>query len=106
MNLTPATAELVADAIRELLAAYPAAELTGVSCLAAGADTIFAEAVLAAGGRLEAVLPAADYRERMVAPGQAGVFDRLTGQACRVRVMPYARSGRAAYEAANEVVLG
>jgi hypothetical protein len=37
-------------------------ELTGLSCLADGADQIFAAAVLAHGGTLEAIVPAAEYR--------------------------------------------
>ncbi|MEV4415503.1 hypothetical protein [Catellatospora sp. NPDC049609] len=94
------------SAIGELLAQQPAGELTGVSCLAAGTDTIFAEAVLARGGRLEVVLPAADYRARKVRPEHAAAFDRLVERAAAVRTMPYAASGAAAYEAANEAMLG
>lgn len=105
-NLTAATATAVAAALRELLAGHPAATLTGVSCLAAGADTIFAEAVLDHGGRLEVVLPAADYRARKVEAAHAPVFDRVLRQAVDVRVLPFAASGRAAYEAANETMLG
>ncbi|MEU8075889.1 hypothetical protein AB0B31_10605 [Catellatospora citrea] len=105
MNLSPDTVELVAAAIKELLAAYPPSELTGVSCIAAGADSIFAEAVVDAGGRLEVVLPAADYRERRVKPNHAPTFDRLIVHAAEVRVMPHLESNRAAYEAANEAML-
>ncbi|WP_144123645.1 hypothetical protein [Catellatospora sichuanensis] len=105
LNLTADTASLVATAVRELLAAYRPDELVGVSCLAAGADTIFAEAVVAHGARLEIVLPAADYRDRQVAPDHAEAFDRLSGRAASVRVMPHARAGRAAYEDANAAML-
>jgi hypothetical protein len=38
------------------------AELVGLSCLADGADQIFASAVLAHGGTLEVVVPAEKYR--------------------------------------------
>jgi hypothetical protein len=105
MNLTPATADLVASAIRDLLAEYPAEQLTGISCIAAGADSIFAEAVLASGGQLEVVLPATDYRQRKVKPDHAATFDRLVEQAAEVRVMPHTESSRAAYEDANEAML-
>ncbi|GAA1652617.1 hypothetical protein ACFQY4_12110 [Catellatospora bangladeshensis] len=105
-NLTGPTTAAVARALRELLAAHPAGSLVGVSCLAAGADTLFAEAVLDHGGRLEVVLPAADYRARKVRPEHAPAFDRLLGQAADVRVLPFASSGAAAYEAANETMLG
>jgi hypothetical protein len=80
-------------------------EVVGVSCIAAGADSIFATEVLRLGGRLEVVLPAADYRERKVRPDHAETFDNLVSRAMTVRVMPHAESNRAAYEAANEAML-
>lgn len=105
MNLTADTAALVAAALHELLSAYRPEELVGVSCLAAGADTIFAEAVVARGARLEVVLPAADYRARKVAPEHAAAFDRMAWHAASVRVMPHERADRAAYEDANAAML-
>lgn len=105
MNLTTGTVDLVAKAIRDLLARYPADDVVGVSCIAAGSDSIFASEVIAYGGRLEVVLPAADYRERKVKPDHAATFDSLVSGASEVRVMPHAESNRAAYEAANEAVL-
>ncbi|MFJ5546641.1 hypothetical protein [Streptomyces sp. NPDC093225] len=89
-----------------LLGDHPAADLTGVSCLAAGADTLFADAVLAAGGRLVAVVPSADYRERMVAPEGRPDFDRLLAAASETKVMPFRQASAAAYAAANRVLLG
>ncbi|CAM5277877.1 hypothetical protein GCM10010343_20020 [Streptomyces avidinii] len=44
VNLTGASVAPVAQALFALLARHPAAELTGMSCLAPGADTVFAEA--------------------------------------------------------------
>ncbi|GAA1359410.1 hypothetical protein [Catellatospora chokoriensis] len=105
LNLTADTAELVAAALRELLAAYCPEELVGVSCLAPGADTVFAEAVVAHGGRLEVVLPAADYRATKVTAEHAAAFDRMAWHAASVRVMAHARAGRAAYEDANAAML-
>ncbi|GAU68072.1 hypothetical protein SSP35_06_01570 [Streptomyces sp. NBRC 110611] len=43
-------------------------ELVGVTCLARGSDTLFAEAVVEAGGRLVVILPSRDYREAKVKP--------------------------------------
>ncbi|WP_155375297.1 hypothetical protein [Catellatospora vulcania] len=105
LNLTEDTAALVGAELRALLAAYRPAELVGVTCLAAGADTIFAEAVVARGARLEVVLPAADYRERQVSPEHAADFDRLVACAASVRVLPHEHAGRAAYEDANATML-
>lgn len=104
-NLTTATVPLVADAIRNALAAHDADELVGVTCLARGADQVFAQVALDLGGTIEVVLPAADYRERKVKPDNAADFDKLIGQAATVHTMPFPRSDRDAYMAASEHVL-
>lgn len=104
-NLTARSVPLVAEAIRTVLARKNAAELVGVSCLARGADQVFAREVLDAGGVLEVVLPATDYRERKVKPDNAADFDELIGKATEVHVMPFAESNRDAYMAASEHVL-
>jgi hypothetical protein len=80
-------------------------DLHGVTCLARGADRVFARAVLALGGTFEVVLPALDYRERIVDAGERGEFDELLGEATQVSCMRFARSGRAAYLAASEELL-
>lgn len=77
----------------------------GVSCIARGADSLFADAVLAAGGSLEVVLPSRDYRQSKVKPDHAEQFDRLTAAAKAIRPMDFEHSNRQAYEAANEAVL-
>lgn len=105
MNLTPETAELARRALRKTLAVHPATDLVGVSCLAAGADSIFAQAVLDAGGVLEVILPAADYRLKKVKPRHAALFDDLVGRARAVRVLPYPESNWDAYQAANELLV-
>ncbi|MFF3570537.1 hypothetical protein ACFYXQ_22405 [Nocardia jiangxiensis] len=107
MNLTADTAQLVyAEITRQITATGRAGEVTGVSCLARGADSVFAQAVLEAGGRLEVVLPSRNYRERKVKPDHAPLFDELLERAERVRVMDFDEAGADAYEAANEVVIG
>jgi hypothetical protein len=105
MDLTEATAQLITAAIRTALAGMPATELVGISCLAPGADTIFALEVLALGGRLEAVIPAADYRDLQERSGDAAVFDELVARAIRTIQMPFVRSSPEAYAAANERLL-
>ncbi|MFI9825837.1 hypothetical protein ACIHFC_36460 [Streptomyces sp. NPDC052013] len=106
VNITEASIPLIRRDLLALLARYPASELTGVSCLAAGADAVFADAVLTAGGRLIGVLPSADYRQRMVDAGYAAEFDRLCRAAAEVKVMPYQRATTSAYAAANRFLLG
>lgn len=104
MNLTERTVDLVRSAMTELLEKYPPDQLVGMSCLARGADSIFAEAVLDAGGTLVAVLPSHDYCEKKVKPDHAPLFDRLLKDA-RVEVMPFDTANRDAYEAANNYLL-
>jgi hypothetical protein len=104
MNITEKTAVLVREEIARHLAEIP--DLVGVSCIARGADSVFAQAVLDAGGRLEVVLPSRNYREAKVKPDHAPVFDGLVARASELRVMEFAEAGREAYEAANEALLG
>ncbi|MEW1550308.1 hypothetical protein [Streptomyces tsukubensis] len=104
MDLTEESVALVRAALRELLAGQGDG-LIGVSCIAAGADSLFAEAVLEAGGRLVVVVPSRDYRAAKVKPGHAELFDRLHGAAAEVVVMPNESADRAAYEAANRELL-
>ncbi|MFF4209155.1 hypothetical protein ACFYZE_07300 [Streptomyces sp. NPDC001796] len=102
MDLTETTVERVRAALDELLGGTGRDDtLIGVSCLAAGADTVFAEAVLDAGGALVVVLPSRDYRTAKVRPRQAALFDRLVAAASEVLVMPFAEAGPPAYQAAN-----
>lgn len=102
-ELLPQTVHLVADGLRAVLAGMR--PLVGLTCLAPGADQLFAEVVLELDGRLEVVLPAADYREAKVAPEQRPRFDALVGRAARVRTMPVPNAGRAAYHAAAMAVV-
>lgn len=104
-NLTPDTVPLVAEEIRKTLAKHQGPDLVGVTCLAKGADQVFAHVMLDLSGRIEVVLPAADYRDRKVKPDNAAEFDALISKASRVHVMPYSQSNREAYMAASEHVL-
>ncbi|MEE4421438.1 hypothetical protein [Streptomyces bugieae] len=104
MDLSEGTVPQVREAIRGLLREHARGELVGVSCLARGADTVFAEAVVEAGGRLVAVVPSLDYREAKVTADHAAAFDRLAA-AAEVVTMPYDVADRQAYEAANAELL-
>ncbi|GAA2575036.1 MULTISPECIES: hypothetical protein [Streptomyces] len=115
MDLTEDSVPAVRAALDELLQRYldpggdrgknPGRDLVGISCIAKGADSLFAEAVLAAGGRLTVVVPSRDYRESEVRPDDAPLFDRLVRAADEVVVLPHEKAGRRAYEAANAVLL-
>lgn len=103
-NLTAATSRLVSESLETELARH-GGDVVGLSCLARGADQIFARVVLNGGGTLEVVLPAADYRERKVRPDNLAAFDELIAAATTVRTMPFAESNPDAYMAAGERVL-
>ncbi|WP_405797325.1 hypothetical protein [Streptomyces sp. NBC_01506] len=104
MDLTEESVPLVRAALRELLEPYRE-DLTGISCIAAGADALFAEEVIGLGGRLVVVIPSQDYRQTKVKPDHAAVFDQLVEGAAEVLVMPQGTANRAAYEAANRTLL-
>ncbi|WP_282700057.1 hypothetical protein [Streptomyces sp. CC219B] len=106
MDLTEDSVPLVRDALRETLKPYAAAgNLVGVSCLAKGSDSIFAQAVLDLGGSLVAVIPSKDYRENKVKPDHAATFDRLIDAADEVLTLDNETANRAAYEDANRTLL-
>ncbi|MFI1334074.1 hypothetical protein ACH4U7_29010 [Streptomyces sp. NPDC020845] len=105
MDITEDSVPLVREELARALAAYDPSSLVGVSCIARGSDSLFADAVLAAGGRLVVVVPSRDYREAKVKPDHAATFDRFMDVADEVLVMPHATANREAYEAANAVLL-
>ncbi|MDO0932670.1 hypothetical protein QQY66_13560 [Streptomyces sp. DG2A-72] len=106
MDLTEDSVPLVRIALDDLLKQYADdGGLVGVSCIAKGADSLFAEAVLAAGGRLTVVVPSQDYRQNKVKPDHVLIFDRLVEAAEEVLVLPHETASRQAYEAANAVLI-
>jgi hypothetical protein len=102
-NLTDATEKLVYEVLENLLE-HLSGKLTGVSCLARGADQLFAQVVLDVGGSLEVVLPASDYRTK-IKPENVDHYDALLTAAESVHVMPFDTSRREAYMAASEYLL-
>ncbi|MEU2854530.1 hypothetical protein [Streptomyces syringium] len=106
MDLTEDSIPLVRTALAELLDQYTdEGTLVGISCIAKGSDSLFAEAVFAAGGRLIVVIPSEGYRRNTVEPHDAPLFDYLVDAADEVVVLPHATADRQAYDAANSVLL-
>jgi hypothetical protein len=81
-NLDGPTTVMVDNAIRRLLGEFT--DVVGISCLAAGADQIFARAVLDMGGRLEVVIPAFDYATTLGVAAHRR-FEELKGRAFRIQ---------------------
>jgi hypothetical protein len=103
-GLPAATEHLVDQAIRDQLAADATDDLVGLSNLADGADQIFARAILDAGGRLEVVIPAVQYRDGLPEAAHAG-YDALLSTASEVERLGYVESTEQAHMAASEVML-
>jgi len=92
---------LLADAVR----GYDATELVGVSCIADGPDTWFAEAVLSAGGRLEVVVPAAEYRDSLP-EWHHSTYDALMSRASDVHETGMTASDSEAHMTGSEILVG
>lgn len=82
-GLSPEVEQQVRVALADAVTAYGGAELVGVSCVADGPDSWFAQAVLDHGGRLEVVLPAEQYRAAL-ADWHRPAFDSLVDRAAAV----------------------
>jgi hypothetical protein len=99
------TAALVDAAVRQTLYPMAGAGLIGVTCLADGADTVFAQAVLDLGGTIEVIVPAVKYRDSLPAEHHAG-YDRLLASASHVHQLDHQESDPAAHMAASVLMIG
>ncbi|SES01958.1 hypothetical protein SAMN05216188_119142 [Lentzea xinjiangensis] len=96
------SAEIEAEIDRMIRAAVAeSGDVVGVSCLADGADAVFAEAVLDADGSLIAVLPAVEYRATLPDAYQP-VYDRLLARADEVVQLPFVTPDPHAYMEAGK----
>ena len=102
-GLPAATEQLVDQAIRDQLA-HTGQDITGVSNLADGADQLFAQAVLDAGGQLEVIIPAALYRDGLPESAHAS-YDRLLSKASSVHRLDRVESTAEAHMEASNVML-
>ncbi|MGH3966313.1 MAG: hypothetical protein ACRDRY_24225 [Pseudonocardiaceae bacterium] len=102
-GLSPPTARLVTEALREALAEY-GASVTGVTSLADGADQLFARAVVDQGGLIEVIAPAAQYRDGLPSESHAE-YDDLLGQAIKVHRLDFTESTSESHMAASELMI-
>jgi hypothetical protein len=75
-----------------------------MSCLADGADQIFARAVTDLGGTLEVVVPATEYRADLPADSHPG-YDDLFAQAAAVHRLPFTESTPESHMAASKLMV-
>lgn len=102
-GLTPDTEALVSRAIADELRGVR--DLVGITSLAEGADQIFAEHVLAAGGQLVVIRPAADYIGTFSDESARECYRRLLDSATEVIHLPFETSSEDAYWAAGREVV-
>ncbi|MGH3692400.1 MAG: hypothetical protein ACRDRX_00065 [Pseudonocardiaceae bacterium] len=102
-GLPAPTARLIAQALRDALAAY-GASVTGVSALADGADQLFARAILDQGGHIEVIVPATRYREGLPAESHPE-YDDLLRQASMVHRLEFTESNPESHMAASALMI-
>jgi len=101
-NLPPAARDHARDDICALLARQ-AAPVTGMTSLAAGADQLFAQLVLDAGGELHVVIPARGYE--ITFQGSAlDTYLRLRAAAEQITELAFDQPGEPAYHAAGNFI--
>jgi hypothetical protein len=104
-ELPDPTVTLVNTAIRHWLAEHADTALTGLTCLADGADSIFARALLDASGSLVVVVPATEYRDGLPAEHHA-VYDALISRAADVVRLGHQESTSQSHMDASIYMLG
>lgn len=72
-------------------------DLTGLSCLAAGADQLFAEAVLLNGGRLHVIIPCDEYDTTFKDEESLNRFRHLLARAELVEQLEHGRPSQDAF---------
>ncbi|MDX6738414.1 hypothetical protein [Actinocorallia sp. A-T 12471] len=102
-GLSEATARLIEQAIRDLLT-NTTGTVVGLTCLADGADQIFARVVLDHGGTIEAIIPATKYRQELPEAFH-DEYDRLLSSASSVHALDFVESDSEAHMAASTHML-
>lgn len=102
-GLTPETGASVRTEIARELETLGTVE--GVCSLAEGSDQIFAECVLAHGGRLVAVIPSRGYESTFTTSDSLATFTQLLAKAAEVITLEHETPSEAAYWAAGQRVV-
>jgi hypothetical protein len=98
-------AQSVRAAIDGAVRGYSVHGLVGVSCIADGPDTWFAQSVLDHGGLLEVVVPAREYRASLP-EWHRPMYDALLQRAADIHRTGFTSPDPEAYMAGSEVMLG
>lgn len=103
-TLSPSTRRKVAAGIATILATHEDDTIVGLSSLAQGADQVFALSVLAAGGKLHAVIPSNHYELSFTTKRAKESYASILDLADEVTRLPYAEPNEDAYLAAGHHV--
>jgi hypothetical protein len=103
-GLPESTVRLVDAALRAEITKHHPDKLVGVSCIANGADSLFAQAVLDHGAQLEVIVPADHYRAGLPTDHHP-TYDHLLAAATKVHRLPYKQSTSEAHMAASRHML-
>ncbi|MGH8899634.1 MAG: hypothetical protein ACRDZ4_22050 [Egibacteraceae bacterium] len=103
--LPPRTAMLVEQALRAFLERCDDPDLVGITCLADGADQLFARAVLDHGGAVEVVVPAQRYRDSLEPLSARETYDQLFASAFHVQRLPFVESTEESHMAAGRFIV-
>ena len=103
-NLTPLSRPLISEAIQGHLRGFPAT-VVGLTSLAGGADQVFADAILAEGGRLVVVLPSRGYESSFQSQDDLDGFKRLMASGVSVVQMPFDAPSESAYLATGKEIV-
>lgn len=95
-GLSSVTERLVRGALRTEIGGRAGAGLTGLTCLADGADSLFARAVLDLGGSLHVFVPAEKYRDKLP-DGHQAEYDALMARAAIVTRLDHVESDSEAH---------
>jgi hypothetical protein len=102
-GLNANTTDLIDQAVREKLSEQPDGVI-GLSCLADGADQIFARAVADLGGTIEVIIPAEEYRSGLPVEAHAE-YDNLLAHAAAVYQLPFTESTSESHMAASKLMI-
>ncbi len=103
-GLSDETSSLISAALHIEINKHTNSELVGLSCLADGADTLFAQAILDHGGALHVIVPAQKYRDGLPAQHHPS-YDALIGQAVEIVRLDHVESNPDAHMDASLYML-
>lgn len=96
-GLSEKTTALVDAALRSEISKYAGdGDLVGLSCIADGADTLFARAILDHDGTLHVVVPAREYRDALPVDHRA-IYDALIAEAAEILRLDHVESDSEAH---------